>query len=115
MPSLRNRKVKGRTGFTVSGKILTWDWVLTEDEIEYLYNRGAGLSVWHQVGNSNIEQPKPTIDEYVNGKCFGCGTKTDGKYCCAMCEKKSRMIRLREYHFGRSLLERLSRAMTFCC
>lgn len=104
MPSLRNRKVKGSCckGKSSHGgygcKMYRSRWH-TEDGV-HVCGRGCG----HVVGKSDLEEiadtmhslyidyahigpPKPTIDEYVKG-CFGCGAKTDGKYCCVMCNHK---------------------------
>ena len=82
MPSLRNRKVKGRRPISreEAEKAFAWG--------ERVINEVVGLTerlnaFGEAVGRMNL---KPTIDEYVKGKCFGCGGESKGKYCGISCD-----------------------------
>lgn len=72
MPSLRNRKVKGRTEVPINIGIVSYSFDGIDDHVDLSH-------VWPIVTITN----DPTIFDYVKSKCFSCGRKTKGKYCCA--------------------------------
>lgn len=104
MPSLRNRKVKG---ISHNGRIFSPTMIRA---IKHFYNRVA-------ICMDMINESKPTIDEYVKGKCFGCGAETtittgkkpdimvditfstDGKYCSDSCNPSSHVVIVEIYNY----------------
>lgn len=114
MPSLRNRKVKGRIRqdelvinpdgeFIVIPHTFSDDSSVESKRFSKLWNnKGSLCETTVDVTWYYADEDKPTIDEYVEGKCFGCGKKTGGKYCGISCRGfKREEETLYEYSFPR--------------
>lgn len=120
MPSLRNRKVKVKIRGGVISVSLPALPKLIIDEVSDFKKR---FDIFISAVQAIKWFPRPTIDEYVNGKCFGCGAKTtittgkepdvlvdltfstDGKYCSDSCNPLSHVVTVEIYNYETECFE----------